>query len=130
MQTPSTPAPPGDGKIFSREIVGNTLILVPLTQLGSLLETEIAHETEDLLTFLSHSSSVNILIDLAQGTYLGTAMLGAIVKLWKRVALRGGHLALCNVSEGILMVLKATKLQTVWPIYGTRSEALAALDAH
>jgi anti-anti-sigma factor len=126
MQTSSDPAPPGDGKIFSREVAGNTLILTPLTQLGSLLEPEIVHETEDLLAFLNHSSSVNILIDLAQGTYLGTAMLGAIVKLWKRVALRGGHLALCNVSDGVQMVLRATKLQTVWPIYGTRSEALAA----
>jgi anti-sigma B factor antagonist len=127
MQTTSDPAPLRDGKIFSREMIGNTLVLSPLTQLGSLLEPEIVHETDDLLAFLNHSSSVNILIDLAQGTYLGTAMLGAVVKLWKRVAMHGGHLALCNVSEGILMVLRATKLQTVWPIYGTRPEALAAL---
>jgi anti-anti-sigma factor len=128
MPPTSETAPLRDGKIFSRELAGKTLILNPLTQLGSLHEPEIAHETEDLLAFLNHSSSLNILIDLAQGTYLGTAMLGAIVKLWKRVALQGGHLALCNVSEGVLLVLRATKLQTVWPIYATRQEALAAME--
>jgi anti-sigma B factor antagonist len=126
MQTSST-APSRENQIFARESHGKTLVINPLIHLGSLHEPEIVHETEDLLDFLKQSSSTNLLIDLAQGNYLGTAMLGAMVKLWKRVSQHGGQLALCNVSEGVLMVLRATKLQTVWPIYGTREEAIAAL---
>ena len=36
-------------------------------------------------------------------------------------------MALCNASDFELDVLQATKLQSVWPVYASRSEALAAL---
>lgn len=126
MQTTSA-APLREGQIFLREPHGKILVLIPTKNLGSLHEPEIVRETDDLLALLSQTPSCNLLIDLAHGNYLGTAMIGAIVKLWKRVALQGGQLALCNVSAGVLLVLRATKLQTVWPIYATRQEAIAAL---
>jgi len=127
MQTTSPAVPLREGQIFSRETSGNTLILNPLIHLGSLNEPEIALETQDLLDFLNHTASANLVIDLAHGDYLGTSMLGAMVKLWKRVSQRGGRLALCNVSDSVTQVLRVTKLQTVWPIYGNRDQALAAV---
>jgi anti-anti-sigma factor len=129
MQTTTTSAQIGQGSIFAREACGNTLVLNPLIHLGSLHEPEIAHETQDLLDFINKSNPIptNLVIDLAQGDYLGTAMLGAVVKLWKRVSQRGGRLALCNVSENILQVLRVTKLHAIWPIYASRDQALAAV---
>jgi anti-anti-sigma factor len=127
MQTTSTAAPLREGQIFARAVLGNTLVLNPLIHLGSLNEPEITLETHDLLDFLNQSISANLVIDLAHGDYLGTSMLGAFVKLWKRVSQRGGRLALCNVSESVAQVLRTTKLQTVWPIYTSREQALAAV---
>jgi anti-anti-sigma factor len=126
MQTTSTPQI-RDGQIFAREVHGKTLVLNPIIHLGSIHEPEIAHETEDLLDLLKQSPATNLVIDLGRGDYLGTAMLGAVVKLWKRVSQGGGRLALCNVSDNVWQVLRVTKLQTVWPIYGNRDQALAAL---
>lgn len=122
----------GGGPIFSRETRGSTLILNPLIHLGSLHEPEIAHETAELLEIIvnkQNSEPTNLVIDLAHGDYLGTAMLGAIVKLWKRVSQRGGRLALCCVSENVAQVLRVTKLYTVWPIYGSRDQALTSVGA-
>lgn len=127
MQTTSTTVPLRDGQIFARAVLGNTLVLNPLIHLGSLNEPEISVETQDLLDFLNRSASANLVIDLAHGDYLGTSMLGALVKLWKRVSQRGGRLALCNVSENVIQVLRVTKLQTVWPIYSSREQAVAAV---
>ncbi len=127
MQTTSTSAPLREGQIFARQTFGSTLVLNPLIHLGSLNEPEIAVETQDLLDFLTRSASANLVIDLANGDYLGTSMLGAFVKLWKRVSQRGGRLALCNVSEGVVQVLRMTKLQAVWPIYSSREQALIAI---
>ncbi len=127
MQTITTSAPLRDGQIFARAILGNTLVLNPLIHLGNLNEPEISVETQDLLDFLNRSASANLVIDLAHGDYLGTSMLGAFVKLWKRVSQRGGRLALCNVSESVIQVLRVTKLQTVWPIYSSREQAVAAV---
>jgi anti-anti-sigma factor len=126
MQTTSTPQI-REGQIFAREVCGNALVLNPIIHLGSIHEPEIAHETEDILDLLKQTPSTNLVIDLGLGDYLGTAMLGAVVKLWKRVAQGGGRLALCNVSENVGQVLRVTKLQTVWPIYANRDQALAAL---
>lgn len=118
------------GHIFARESLGNTLVLNPMMHLGSLHEPEIVHETDDLLEFINKPGDAppNLVIDLALGDYLGTAMLGAVVKLWKRVSQRGGRLALCNVSENVIQVLRVTKLHTIWPIYTTRDQALAAIQ--
>ena len=129
MQTTSASLQIGQGQIFARESHGNTLVLNPVIHLGSLHEPEIAHETQDLLDLINNSNSIptNLVIDLGCGEYLGTAMLGAIVKLWKRVSQRGGRLALCNVSDNVAQVLRVTKLHTIWPIYGTRDQALSAI---
>ena len=129
MQTTSTSVPLREGQIFAREVLGKTLVLNPLIHLGSLNEPEISLETQDLLDLLNQSASANLVIDLANGDYLGTSMLGAMVKLWKRVSQRGGRLALCNVSESVVQVLRVTKLQTVWPIYASREQALTAVGA-
>lgn len=129
MQTTPSLTTSGQGHIFSRELLGRTLVLNPLCHLGSLHEPEIVHETNELLELINHSTSTNLIIDLAKGDYLGTAMLGAIVKLWKRVCQHGGQLALCNVSENIIQVLRITKLHTVWPIYDSRDQAQAAVGA-
>ena len=127
MQSTSTSARLREGQIFARETLGSTLILNPMIHLGSLDEPEISLETHDLLEFLNRSASANLVVDLANGDYLGTSMLGAIIKLWKRVSQRGGRLALCNVSESVVQVLRVTKLQTVWPIYPSREQALSAV---
>jgi anti-anti-sigma factor len=129
METTSTSSQIGQGQIFSRESCGNTLVLNPLIHLGSLHEPEIAHETQELLDYINKSdpAPTNLVIDLALGEYLGTAMLGAVVKLWKRVSQRGGRLALCNVSENVAQVLRVTKLHAIWPIYNSRDQALAAV---
>ena len=129
MQTTSASLQLGQGQIFSREARGNTLVLNPIIHLGSLHEPEIAHETQELLDFINRSDPIptNLVIDLALGEYLGTAMLGAVVKLWKRVSQRGGRLALCNVSDNVTEVLRVTKLHAIWPIYGTRDQAVAAI---
>src|SRR5262249_9848607 len=82
MQTTSLASPLREGQIFARQSIGNTMVLNPLIYLGSLHEPEIALETNELLDFLNRSTIANLVIDLAQGDYLGTSMLGAIVKLW------------------------------------------------
>ncbi len=130
MQTSTMPVQPAPGHIFAREALGNTLVLNPMMHLGSLHEPEIVHETDGLLEFINRPGDgpINLVIDLALGDYLGTAMLGAVVKLWKRVSQRGGRLALCNVSDNVIQVLRVTKLHTIWPIYSTRDQALAAIN--
>jgi len=117
-----------EGHVFHRQRQGRTIVLVPLAHLDGHHEPEIVHETAQLLKeVLTSPEPANIVVDLGQSRILGTAMLGAIVKLWKRVCERGGKLALCDVAGPIVDVLRCTRLHTVWPIYASRDEALAAV---
>jgi anti-anti-sigma factor len=115
--------------VFVREFCGTALVLNPTGSLGNLHEAEIAQETLELLDFIIHSEHTNLIIDLRNADQLGTVVLGSVVRLWKRVAQRGGRLALCNVSENVVQVLRVTKLHAVWPIYATREEALRIIGA-
>lgn len=128
MDTVLSQSPLASGPIFQRELVGPTLVLVPHRPLGNLNEVEIASETGQLLELIQESARVNVIIDLNHGDYLGSAFLGAVMRLWKRVALGGGRLALCNVSDTVMQILRVTRLNPVWPIYASRAEALGAIE--
>lgn len=115
------------GPVFTREVQGATIVLVPRAALGNLNEAEIVRETQDLLQVINNSGPTRILIDLNHGDYMGSAFVGAIVRLWKRVGERGGRLAMCNLSDKAYQILRVTKLHAMWPIYATRDEALQAI---
>jgi anti-anti-sigma factor len=117
------------GPVFVREIHGGALVLTPHGPLGNLQEAEFVQETLELLEVVSHSGPTNLVIDLQHGDYAGSAFLGAVIRLWKRIAQNGGRLALCHVSENAGEILRMTKLHTVWPIYISRDDALRAVGA-
>lgn len=118
---------PQRGPIFIREVQGIALILCPHSPLNTLNEAEITAETLELLEVINHSPAANLIVDLQQEEYLVSAFLGAVVRLWKRVGERGGRLVMCNVSDKVFQILRATKLHTSWPIHGSREDALHAL---
>lgn len=125
MET-TTPAQP-ERHIFARELHKNCLLLNSQMELGSLNESEIVQETVDLLELIKTSQPTNLVIDLSQSDYLGTVMLSAVLRLWKRIAERGGNMVLCNVSRKIVQVLRFSRLDTIWTICDSREQALHAV---
>jgi anti-anti-sigma factor len=119
---------PADHPIFETELLQDTLVVMPQARLESL-QTDIDRELNRVLDDLLQSGARHMVVDLQRSHYFGTAMLGGIVRLWKRVCTHGGHMALCNVDDDLLNVLRFTKLHMVWPIYGDRQEALDAVHA-
>src|SRR5262245_52605734 len=116
-----------NGPAFVREMHGTALVLNPRSPLQNLREEEIAQETLELLEMINHGGPTHLIIDLQNGDYFGTVVLGAVVRLWKRVAQRGGRLMLCNVSATVVQILRVTKLHAAWSICGSREDALRAV---
>lgn len=111
-------------KFFEAATDGSTLIVSSLGSLGSLAGEEIAYELTDLLEQFDKPELTRVVIDLQKASYFGTSMLQVMTALWKRVRAKGGRLALCNVSETGLEILHVTRFDTLWPICGSREEAL------
>ena len=67
--------------------------------------------------------------DFADTDYYGSTALGLFMKLWKRVQTANGSMVFCNTSPHEREVLELTRLNNLWPVFGTREEAIQHLRA-
>jgi anti-anti-sigma factor len=67
------------------------------------------------------------LIDLDALTYMGSAMVALVVRLWKSVKTRNGRMAVVNNDEMVREVLIIAGLDEIWTIVDTRAKGLNAL---
>jgi anti-sigma B factor antagonist len=114
-------------RLLRYEISGDVLIVAPQGDCSSLEAATLEAELREILDQIAASSVSRLVVDLEQAPYFGSTMLGALIKLWRTMAVVDGRLALCNVSPAEHDVLSATRLDSVWGIYPTRTAALAAL---
>lgn len=69
-----------------------------------------------------------VVFDLSEVSYFGSVFLALLLRCHTTVKNRGGELVLCGASKMARELLKITALDTLWAIYDTRAEALAAVD--
>lgn len=118
---------PATQNVFKLQQVGNVLVLAAHGDLGSLEDQEIGVELKAALEVLQKNAIKNVVIDFADSKFFGSTMLGAMIKLWKRVSAAQGKMALCNLSNHEHEVLKVTKLDAVWPQLASRQAAIDAV---
>jgi anti-sigma B factor antagonist len=68
-----------------------------------------------------------IVVDLSAVTFIDSTSLGVLVRGERRLRPTGGRLALVCSDPGISKVFTITALDRIFPIYGSRDEAVAAL---
>jgi anti-sigma B factor antagonist len=65
------------------------------------------------------------LIDFAGTAYIDSSGLGALVSISKKIREQGGELRLAELNEDLRSLFELTKLDTLFAIAESRSEALA-----
>jgi anti-anti-sigma factor len=70
-----------------------------------------------------------VLFDLASVNYFGSVFLAVMIRCWKLVLAKSGTMALAGVSPHARELLHVTALDTAWPIYADRREAVESLMA-
>ena len=66
----------------------------------------------------------DVVVDLSATTFIDSTTLGVLVGGVKRLRPNGGQLTLVCKDRNITKIFEITGLDKVFPIYGTRSEAL------
>jgi anti-anti-sigma factor len=85
-------------------------------------------QVHDLLVALAQTvTPPRLVLDLRQTRFLGSAFLEMVFRAWKRLQERQGAFALCCLQPYCAEVIKATRLDHLWPSYATREEAVRAL---
>lgn len=113
--------------LFEFQDNAGTLILSPTSDLSELELSYFDEEFRAVIRRLEDSGFRNVVLDFQGTDYYGSTALGFFLKLWKRIRSVDGKMAFCNVSPHEQEVLRLTRLDTLWPICGTREDALQCL---
>ena len=79
---------------------------------------------KDKLQSLLHQGKKNLILNLAQVSYVDSAGLGALVSAYTTVTREGGALKLVNVTKRLQDLLSITKLLTVFETFESEKDAL------
>jgi anti-anti-sigma factor len=115
-------------KIFDIEHHGDTIVLVPTVNLRESDFERIEEGARDLFELLDSSPCRNIILDFCRTDFYGSTALGFFLKLWKRAGKQDGQLVFCNLSDREREILQVARLDQMWLICSSRSEALQAVQ--
>ena len=83
--------------------------------------------TQFLLDLTKDQADMRLVVDLSHTDFFGSAFLGILFRIWNRLSSGGGVFALCSLRPHCREVIKTARLDTLWPIYDTRDQAVRAL---
>ena len=106
---------------------GDIAVIVPSPQIEHLPETLLQPAAQMVLAPLKEDPPNQIIIDLSEVGYFGSAFITFLLRCHLLVKQQGSELVLAGVNDRIRELLRTTALDTLWALYDTRAEALEAL---
>ena len=103
------------------------LIITLLPELNDKQWADIEKVGTEIVDRLSTAQSPRFIVDLTLLSYMGSAMVALIVRLYKAVNGRNGQMVVVNQHELVFEVLKLAGLTKLWTIVENRDKAFAAL---
>ncbi len=104
------------------------LTIITATQALERIEFGLEEQVAELiLKPLRRQENPLIVFDLSQAENFGSMFLALMIRCWKLALSQGGTMALSGVTERTRELLRVTNLDTVWPIYDSKREAMEAL---
>lgn len=108
---------------------GSTVVIIPARDVEGLQWDLIEQAAEIVMDPLREQEVPMVVFDLTEVTYFGSVFLALLLRCHKLVKSRGGELVLCGASKLAAELLRITALDTLWAIYDTQEEALAAVGS-
>ena len=99
--------------------------IIEFTNSKILDEANIAEIGNTLGAIIDENENPKLLLDFATVDHLSSAALGMLINVNNRVRQKNGQLRLANIKPQILEVFVITKLNKLFKILPTRTEALA-----
>lgn len=103
---------------------GATLVELQDKNLLELDEKTVNEITQSAYAAVKGTSPVHMVLSFAEVKYLGSNAMGALIRISKRIAERGGELKLCSVGPAVHGMLALVKLDRIFEIYEDEETAL------
>ena len=83
--------------------------------------------SEVLLSQSNLADPPRLILDMSETTFIGSSFIELLVRAWKRIKKRDGMMAFCGLRPFCREVMAVSHLDTIWPIYANRQQALRDL---
>jgi anti-sigma B factor antagonist len=111
--------------IQDQEIDADTHVI----ELGGEVDLYTAPEFKERMVQVIEQGKKQVVVDLSKATFIDSTTLGVLVGGVKRLRPAGGSLAIVCADQNICKIFEITGLDRVFPIHGTRDDALAAVSS-
>ena len=112
---------------FLIERHGDTAVITPSPDVEKLPENLMEQAAQMVLAPLRSDPPAGLIFDLSNVDYVGSVFLSFLLRCHKRVKEHGSEVVVAGASPRARELLHMTALDTLWALYDTRAEALAAL---
>ena len=102
--------------------------IVEFTDSKILDEANIEQIGDRLFEVINAGSKPKVLLDFANVDHLSSAALGKLLQARERIHEVNGQLRLCDIKPQIFEVFTITKLDKLFRVYPTRSDAMESFD--
>jgi anti-sigma B factor antagonist len=102
--------------------VGDVVVLTPVGEIDVWTAPTLRQSLRDLQT----GSRPRVVVDLTAVPFIDSTGIGVLVGALRRTRDMGGDFALVVVAKGVLKLLEITKLDQVFTIHATLSEAVTS----
>ena len=116
-------------KVFKVEQEGETVVVIPQGHPIAFRYNEIHVEANAVIRLLDDAGLKNVVLDFTVTDYASSMIIGALIRMARKVTNQGGQAVMCHANENMFEILTTMNLLKLWPYYETREEALAALGA-
>ncbi|MBS0265708.1 MAG: STAS domain-containing protein [Planctomycetes bacterium] len=113
------------------EVVIDGKVTVMILGVGFKIIDERLLETgfgETLIGVASKAEPPLVVLDLTEVQFFGSSFIEILFQIWSRLHARSGRFGICGLCAHCEDVLKIAHLDTLWPLFATRPEAVADLS--
>jgi anti-sigma B factor antagonist len=103
----------------------DVLILIADGDLDSYVASDVADDLQRVI----ESGARKLVIDCSHLGYVSSIGIASIIRLYKKVIERGGHVKLVGVRGPLARLLEITRLNQIFQTHPTLEDALAAFRA-
>jgi anti-anti-sigma factor len=121
-------ADPSQTQPFLIERHGDVAVITPSPEVEKLPENLMEQAAQLVLAPLRADPPAGLIFDLSKVDYVGSVFLSFLLRCHKRVKEHGSEVVVAGASNRARELLHMTALDTLWALYNSRSEALAALS--
>jgi len=95
--------------------------------LDKRLDASIASDFKEKMSDLIRNGNHTILLNISDVDFIDSTGLGAIVSSLKMLGEKG-NIGICEIKDTVMRMFKLTRMNKVFPMFGSEKEAIDALS--